>query len=159
MEHGHLIALKDAPILSHDTLSVVAYWAQDVRMSAFQDFFQWPRVKPAPSPLDFKAKAEPVKANVLTVNRVFALGPVQVWQMADPIDPEDLHLAFWDLRFRRAPGPFLNDPVRVRTACLTLLNARDYRLSAMAEDEIGRLANHLAVAAGRPPARYKETTP
>lgn len=147
MTQGHLLALKDAPILSADTLSVVAYWAKDVRMSTFGDRFAWtPKREKSGDKSPAKAAA-PSFVEVFNALRVFARGPLQVWQMAEPVKADDLDRVFDNPLFRRAPGPFLNDPVRVRTACKTLLNTKTYRLSDAAFEEIEALADRLTLEA------------
>lgn len=93
IHYGHLIALEGAPILSADGFTILARFAHDVRLRKFVNSLTW---------MPAQASA-PLKEERYTAWKVFALGPVQVWQLSGIVAANDLGRVFADPMFRLEP--------------------------------------------------------
>lgn len=95
MLYGHLVAMEGAPILSADGLTILARFAEDVRRRKFINLLGW----------TITGAAGPLKEERYTAVRVFARGPVQVWQLTGIVAANDLDRVFADPMFRLEPSP------------------------------------------------------
>lgn len=145
MVHGHLIAVKGAPILDWRGLGVIAFWAQDLRGSTYEDLFSWvplpARKFPHPIVSDDEMAAE--QSEVHRVRLQFSRGGCQVWQMMTEVKDEDVDRVFRYAPFQRAALSDPDDPLRVHGAARTLLNATRTHLSPQSRDELTFLAERL----------------
>lgn len=147
MAQGHIIALAGAPILDSEGLRVIAHWSQDLRGPSFESAFEWKvRSKVGDMPLSHGTApaGDAVDAMRQRVNRVYANGPVQVWQMAWAVAPDDLERVIGSGPFTLASTSDPDDLRRVHGAARALLNATRLRLSPQTRDELEFLAQRAS---------------
>lgn len=143
MAHGHLIAMKGAPILDWRGLLIVAFWGEDQRGPQFTDRVAWNQRSTA-----MVRRYDDDAQNAVMVTRhsarvQFSRGECQIWQMENEVKQEDMDLVFASPMFRRAQGSDPNDKVRVHAAARTLLNAHRTHLSYQTREELTFLADRL----------------
>lgn len=142
---GHLIAMRDAPILDWRGLNVIAYWDQDLRGAEFGDRFSWFRAPPrAPFPT-YTEKGEPEisACQPHRVQRMFSRGEVQVWQMLTEVKRDELEEVF-RAPFRPAITGDPNDIRGINAAARRLLNATRTNISPETRHELQFLADRTA---------------